>query len=272
MPAVLFVWSLPLTPAFHLTLQPLIEKVPMKKEWFEEWFDSPYYHVLYEKHDEREARKMVDNMMAVLGITPDARVLDLACGKGRHSRYLAELGYDVTGLDISLNSISDARQFEHERLAFYQHDMRKLFRTNYFDAVINMFTSFGYFYKESDHLHVMQNISKCLKPGGMVLIDFFNSQWVRQHLVPSEVKTVQGIEFHLEKEIRGAHVYKRIAFEAEGKKQEFQERVRLFELSDFLSLFKQTGIRLVRTYGDYDMPFYYPDRSKRLILVAQKMP
>ena len=243
----------------------------MKKEWFETWFDSPYYHVLYEKHDEREARKMVDNMIAILGIAPDARVLDLACGKGRHARFLAEQGYDVTGVDISPNSIAYARQFESERLAFYQHDMRKLFRTNYFDAVINMFTSFGYFVKESDHLHVMQNIANSLRPGGMLLIDFFNSVWVRQNLVPSEVKTVQGIEFHLEKSIRDAHVYKEITFEADGEKHVFEERVRLFELDDFLSLFRQTGIRLVRAYGDYDMPYYHPDRSKRLILVAQKM-
>jgi 2-polyprenyl-3-methyl-5-hydroxy-6-metoxy-1,4-benzoquinol methylase len=244
----------------------------MEKEWFEEWFDSPYYHILYAKHDETEACRTVDNMLAVLGLSPGARVLDLACGKGRHSRYLAQQGYDVTGVDISANSISYARQFEEEHLAFYQHDMRHLFRANYFDAVINMFTSFGYFLKESDHLHIVQNISKGLKPGGMLLIDFFNAVWVRKNLTPTEAKTIGGVTFHMQKTIRGNHVYKNIEFEAEGKPFKFQERVRLFELADFMALFEQTGIRLVRTYGDYSMQSFHPETSKRLILVAQKIP
>ena len=244
----------------------------MKKEWFEEWFDSPYYHILYKGHDDDEARKTLDNLLRALGLPEGARILDLACGKGRHSRYLAEKGYDVTGLDISQNSISYARQFEQERLAFFQHDMRKLFRTNYFDAVMNLFTSFGYFITDLDHLHALQNISKGLKPGGLLLIDFFNSEWVRQHLVSSEVKTVNDIEFHLKKNIAGQYVYKSVQFEAEGKRFSFRERVRLFDLADFQSLLEQSGLKINNTYGDYDLRSFDPLQSKRLILVAQKTP
>lgn len=242
----------------------------MKKEWFEEWFDASYYHLLYNRHDEQEARRTMDNLLAVLNLDSGARILDLACGKGRHARYLAECGYDVTGLDISWNSISEARKYENERLAFFQHDMRKLFRTNYFDAVLNMFTSFGYFSKEADHLHTVQNAAKALKPGGLLFIDFLNAHSVRRNLVASEVKEVEGITFHLHRSIEGGFVFKTIAFEAEGKQYRFRESVRLFELPDFESLFAQAGLTLLRTFGDYDMSAFEPTQSKRLMLLAQK--
>ena len=115
----------------------------MQKEWFADWFDSPYYHILYQKHDEADARAALDQLLHALHLKEGSRVLDLACGKGRHARYLADRGFDVTGLDISNQSIAFARQFEHDRLHFYQHDMRLPFRINYYDAVVNFFTSFG---------------------------------------------------------------------------------------------------------------------------------
>jgi SAM-dependent methyltransferase len=242
----------------------------MKKEWFEEWFDSPYYHILYKARDENEARNTLDNLLQALALPPGAGILDLACGKGRHSRYLAEKGYDVTGLDISQKSISYARQFEHERLSFFQHDMRKLFRSNYFDAVMNLFTSFGYFSTELDHLHALQNIAKGLKPGGLLLLDYFNSNWIREHLIAAETKTVEGVEFHLKKHIEGQHVYKSIELEAEGKHFRFRERVRLFDLTDFMTLFEQSGLNIRKTYGGYDLSPFDLKQSNRLILVAQK--
>ncbi len=242
----------------------------MRKEWFVEWFDSPYYHMLYKSHDEYEAKKALDNLLHALNLHPGARILDLACGKGRHSRYLAEKGFDVTGLDISTSSISFARQYEHARLAFYQHDMRFPFRANYFDAVMNMFTSFGYFKTDRDHLLTLKNVWKNLRPGGLFLLDFFNSEWVRRNLVRSEIKTIDNIEFHLKRTIRGGHVYKHVEFVLGGRGLDFHERVRLFTLADFQQLIKDSGLELVRTYGGYDLSEFEPLRSKRLIMIARK--
>lgn len=242
----------------------------MKKEWFAEWFDSPYYHRLYKNRDENEAQKTLDNLLRALDLPPGARILDLACGKGRHSRYLAEKGFDVTGLDFSDSSITFARQFEHERLAFYQHDMRRPFRTNYFDAVMNMFTSFGYFETDRDHLLALKNVYRDLRPGGLFLLDYFNSEWVRQHFVRSEMKSVDGIEFYLKKNIRRDHVYKTVEFTTGGKYFVFRERVRLFNLTDFQRLFSSAGLELRRQYGGYDLNDFDAGASKRLILIAQK--
>lgn len=242
----------------------------MKKEWFEQWFDSPYYHALYKSRDENEAQKTLDNLLSALVLPPGARILDLACGKGRHSRYLAEKGYDVTGLDMSSASIEFARQFEHERLSFYQHDMRLPFRINYFDAVMNMFTSFGYFKSDRDHLLSLKNVQRGLKPGGLFLLDYFNSEWIRQHLVHSDIITVDGIEFHMKRNIREGYVFKSVEFAAEGRQFHFQERVRLFTCADFESMLAAAGMVLRNTYGSYDLNDFDTHNSRRLIIIAQK--
>lgn len=240
------------------------------KEWFSEWFDSPYYHTLYKQHDEKDAQRALDNLLQALNLPQGSRILDLACGKGRHARHLADQGYDVTGLDISNASIAFARQFEHERLAFYQYDMRLPYRVNYFDGILNMFTSFGYFQHDRDHLLVLKNVQKGLKPGGLFLLDYFNSVWVRAHLVRQEVKIVDNIEFYLKKSARMGHVYKTVEFTTGGRPFKFRERVRLFTLADFEQLYAAAGLQLVQTFGGYDLCPYDPEESKRLIMIVRK--
>ena len=242
----------------------------MKKEWFASWFDSPYYHTLYKNRDEQEAKQDLDHLLAALNLPAGARILDLACGKGRHARYLAEKGFDVTGLDISFSSIAFAKQFEFERLAFYQHDMRLPFRLNYYDAIVNFFTSFGYFENDQDHLKTLQNAAKGLRPGGLLLIDFFNAEWVRAHLVRSERKTVDNIEFHLKRSIREGYVYKTVEFTTGGRPFAFKEKVRMFTLEDLEGLMTAAGLQVRQRLGSYALKPFDPDTSKRLILIAQK--
>lgn len=242
----------------------------MRIEWFASWFDSPYYHILYQSHDDTEARQFIGRLLQALDLPENARILDLACGKGRHARYLAEKGFDVTGLDISPSNITFARQFEHERLTFFQHDMRLLFRINYFDAILNIFTSFGYFDSDKDHIKTLINVRRGLKPGGLFLLDFFNAHWVQQNMVKHEVKSLDGIEFNLHKTIRDTQIYKRVEFTIGDKKFRFRERVRLFSLSDFQSMFKQSGLEIIEIFGDYDLSAFNSEHSRRLILIGQK--
>ena len=241
-----------------------------KNEWFAEWFDSPYYHTLYQKHDDYDAQRALDNLLSTMHLPKEARVLDLACGKGRHARYLADKGFDVTGLDISEKSIAFASQFSNDRLNFYQHDMRLPFRINYYDAVVNFFTSFGYFDNDADHLRSIRNIAKGLRPKGLLLLDYFNSEWVRRHLVASEHKTLDDITFHLTKWLENGHVFKRVECTVNGREYQFQERVRLFELTDFQMLIEQSGLHLKAIYGGYDLRPFDPETSERLILRAEK--
>lgn len=243
-----------------------------KREWFSEWFNSPYYHILYKNRDEAEARGFIDALAGYLTPGADATALDLACGKGRYSRYLAEKGFFVTGLDIAAESIAYARQFENEHLCFFQHDMRQPFRVNYFDYIFNFFTSFGYFENERDHFRTIQNISKGLKPGGRFVIDFFNTQKVLATLKPLEIKHIDQYTFTIRKQLDPqGYIIKTIAFEAEGRQMEFSERVRAFTLDDFERFFQQTRLRLEATFGDYQLGAFDPEQSDRLIVVARKI-
>lgn len=239
-----------------------------EKEWYEKWFDSPYYHRLYQYRDEAEARQFIDQLLEKLDPGPGARVLDLACGKGRFSRYLADKGFQVIGLDLSQRSIEFARQFETERLSFYTHDMRRLFRVNYFDYVFNFFTSFGYFNSEQDDLKTLCNVARGLKAGGVFVLDFFNAQYVIDNLTGGEIKYVDGIRFEIDKQIEGQRVVKTINFEDEGRAYFFRESVRLFRYHDFQRMFRRAGLIIDQVYGDYRLHAFNEQKSPRLILVA----
>jgi SAM-dependent methyltransferase len=244
--------------------------VSKKKEWFATWFDSPYYHLLYKSHDEKEAQIAIDKLLEAIDLRPKSRILDLACGKGRHARYLAQKGFAVTGLDISFGSILYAKQFEEGALEFYQHDMRVPFRVNYYDAVVNFFTSFGYFENDREHLLALKNMCKNLKPQGLLVLDFFNENWVRQNIIKSQSKTVDNIEFRISKSVKQGYVFKTVEFDTGGKTFYFREKVRLFNEADFRTLFEKAGLIVKKTYGGHDLAAFDPKTSKRLILIAQK--
>jgi len=237
-----------------------------ENNWFAEWFDSKYYHILYQHRDYAEARLFMDNLVAHLNVPPRATIWDLACGKGRHSIYLAEKGFDVTGTDLSEQSITAAQASEHEHLSFFQHDMRTGFRINYFDYVFNLFTSFGYFDTEKDDLDVLRNVSKGLTTNGVFVMDFLNAQYVADHLVAKEEKVLSDITFYIQRHITDGYIIKTIAFEAEGKQHQHQEKVRAFTPDELISLFKKAGLSVKNTFGDYELNPFDAKHSPRLIL------
>ncbi len=241
----------------------------MQKEtnnWYASWFDTPYYHILYKDRDYHEAQLFMDNLTAYLNLPSDAKILDLACGKGRHSIYLNKLGYDVTGADLSEHSIAEASKFENEKLHFMVHDMREPFPTQY-DAIFNLFTSFGYFEDDTDNIKTLSSICKSLTEYGFGVIDFMNAEYVLKHLVPAETKTVEGIEFHIRRYVEDGHIFKEIDFEDKGEKYHFVERVQVLTLPDFEQLMEEAGIYLLDVFGDYKLRRFYKNESERLIMI-----
>ncbi|MBL0328654.1 MAG: methyltransferase domain-containing protein [Bacteroidetes bacterium] len=239
-------------------------------EWFESWFDSPYYHVLYKNRDFSEAELFIDKLIQLIEPAKASRVLDLACGKGRHSIYLNKKGFDVTGIDLSEKSIACAKTAENETLHFYMHDMRKLFRTNYFDVVLNLFTSFGYFEQERDDLATINAVYKSLKPNGIVVLDFMNSKKVIQNLSDRETKTIDGIDFKISKTFVNHFIIKKIEFSDKGKNYSFEERVKALTLADFEKYFEANKLKIVHLRGDYELSEFNESNSERLIIVAKK--
>ncbi len=242
----------------------------MQKEWFSSWFDTSYYHTLYKHRDDYEASLFIDNITNYLKLDKGSICWDLCCGKGRHSLYLNKKGFRVIGTDLSEQSIFEANKSANETLEFYEHDMRKLFRTNYFDVVFNLFTSFGYFERRQDDLNVFSSIAKSLKPNGLFVFDFLNADYVRSSMVSADTKIMEGITFHISKIIENNTIIKNIDFEDSTKKFHFEERVKLFEKTYFESLANDCNLQIINTFGNYQLEEFNQKSSPRLILVLQK--
>ncbi len=241
------------------------------KNWFESWFDSPYYHILYSNRDKNEAETFLTNLLNRLHLPHGSQILDLGCGKGRHSKYLNEREYRVIGVDLSTRNIEYCKQFENETLEFYEHDMRKIFRTNYFDAVMNLFTSFGYFERDHENELVIQTASKALVKGGYFVLDFFNAHKALNDITPIEIKEVEGILFTIQKRIENGFIKKDISFEVKGKKYNFHEEVKALFLENIHTFLINSGLSLLEKYGDYNLNPFNRENSSRLIIVARKL-
>lgn len=235
-------------------------------QWYASWFDSPYYHILYKDRDYAEAHQFMDNLTEYLNIPEGGKILDLACGKGRHSIYLNSLGYDVTGVDLSENSIAHAKQFENDTLHFNVHDMCNPYNEQ-FDAVFNLFTSFGYFEKEEHNLNTIKAIKEDLNEFGFGVIDFMNSDFIIDNLVTEDTKTVDGIVFVQKRYVRDGYIIKNIEFTDQGESFSFQERVKAFTLRDFETLFEEAGVYLLDVFGDYKLRKYQKGSSERIIMI-----
>jgi SAM-dependent methyltransferase len=241
-----------------------------KSCWYRDWFNSPYYHLLYNKRDEVEADYFISKLTSHLKLQEGAKVWDLACGKGRHVIALARKGYNVVGTDLSEKSIREAAALNEPRTEFYVHDMRKPFRTNYFDCVLNLFTSIGYFENKEDNLHVFKTAWLALKPGGRFIIDFFNAEKVSRSIVPHYVEQRGNITFSIDKKIENKVIRKTITFEHIGKQHQYEENVSLLEKEDFENFASRSNFSAREVFGNYNLQPFDKNGSDRLIMIFKK--
>ncbi len=248
----------------------LISIMHNQKSWFETWFSRHYYDLLYQHKNEDEAAEFLDTLIHYLQPAPFSTMLDIACGKGRHATYLANKGFVVTGIDLSFKNIREARLSENDQLSFFQHDMRKIFRLNYFEFMYNFYTSFGYFENKKDDIMCMQSFAAGLKKKGKLVIDFFNMNYILQHLVEDESKTVDNIHFNITKKYQKGFIIKKIEVITDQNKEIFFENVRALSLQDFKYYFEKSGLQLIQTFGDYKLTEFNESISERLIMIAEK--
>lgn len=249
-----------------------------QKEWFATWFDSPYYHLLYQHRDDNEAQQFLDHLIAKLALVSNARVLDLACGKGRHSITLAQKGFTVVGADLAANSIAAAEQnrvaLGLDNLNFVVHDMRKPLEGQQFAVIFNLFTSFGYFDTLEENQAVCKSIAQMLTTEGLLVIDFLNAHKVCKNLKPSEVVSRDGAQFNIERWHDHKHIFKQIEVldtiqnTAVGT---FTERVQALSLANFEALLSPY-FEIQATYGSYALDAFNEQDSDRLIIIAKKRP
>ncbi len=243
--------------------------------WFESWFDSPLYEQLYANRDDAEAAKLTSWIAELLPPEQHPEVLDMGCGRGRHSLLLAGKGYRVTGVDLSPRAITTARRKAAEsnitNVRFLTGDMRT-WQGGPFHVVCNLFTSFGYFENDDDNLRVIRNMQANLKEGGFLVMDYLNPEAVRRSLVPGETVAVGEMSCRITRYIEADTVVKSLSFVSspDGKAMTYQERVKLYGREWFESAFTNLGMTMQTIRGDYSGSAFDPLTSPRMVMVVRK--
>jgi ubiquinone/menaquinone biosynthesis C-methylase UbiE len=234
-------------------------------EWFEEWFGEDYLR-LYPHRDDADAQRAVALIASTVNLQPGWRVLDVACGAGRHAKAFVEAGARCFGLDLSATLLRVARQVTDAPLI--RADMRQLpVRPSSMHLTVNLFTSFGYFERDTEHRTALEEMISTVQPGGWFVIDFLNSAAVRRELIPEETVQLQGQAVRVTRSVSpdGRYVCKSI-HAREGK--HYLERVRLFEPEQITAMLESAGVRVRHRFGNYDGSHLLPD-SARTILMGQ---
>ncbi|MET2984616.1 class I SAM-dependent methyltransferase [Aureibaculum conchae] len=239
-----------------------------EQEWFKDWFDTKYYHILYQDRNDDEAQVFMKYLTSFLQLKKHSKILDLPCGRGRHSVFLNQLGYDVIGADLSGNSIAFAKQFENESLHFEVHDMRDPFETK-FDAIFNLFTSFGYFDDDQTNVQVLQNLKNGLNKGGVLVIDFMNVNHVKNFIVTKETISRNNIDFNIKRKVENNTIIKEIRFFADSREHYYTENIKFLPLDTLKSYFNAVGLKLKYTFGSYLLEDFDIESSSRLILILE---
>ncbi len=240
--------------------------------WYQTWFDSDEYELVYKHRSEEEAIVLVETLIATLDQEP-GRLLDMGCGRGRHAIPFAKRGYDVTGVDLSKRSIESARQRARKEgvdISFLVADMRDSLFVNRFATVVNLFTAFGFFDDEYDDQKAVGAMCKALIPGGYFVQDYLNATKVRANFVPRSESETGAVHVVQERAIVGQRVEKEITISQNGERYVFNESVRLYELEDFERMYQQAGLSLIRTMGNYDGSDWHED-CPRLILISSRV-
>ncbi|MCF6280510.1 MAG: class I SAM-dependent methyltransferase [Flavobacteriaceae bacterium] len=239
-------------------------------DWFASWFDTDFYHILYKNRDDKEAQLFMTNLVSFLELKKGAKILDLACGKGRHSVFLNSLGFDVVGADLSQNSIAFAKQYENETLEFVQHDMRVTFETK-FDAIFNLFTSFGYFVDDSEDINVLKNIKNGLKDrNSFAVIDFVNINKAIKNLIVKETIHRDTITFNITRKVENGFIIKNIEVISDDESYTYFERVKCLDFEKIKAYLETVGLKLRAVFGDYNLQEYNEENSNRLLLILSR--
>jgi len=238
--------------------------------WYDSWFGSDAYELVYRHRDADEARAIIDLVESCTRPEPGARVLDVGCGRGRHSIELARRGYHATGIDLSEASIEEAREAAAEAdvdVTFDVGDMREPYCDGCMDGVVNLFTTFGYFQDDAESERAIRAMTTALRPGGWLVQDFLNPSHVRATLVEEDTARRNGAHIRQRRWIDGGRVHKRIDVDDGETTRSFRESVRLFTRADLEAMHNRAGLSVKEVFGDYDgSP--HSESSPRTILYA----
>ena len=243
----------------------------MSLPWYQTWFNTPYYHDLYQHRDLTEARGFIESLCQNLGVNEGEIAIDMACGRGRHAQVLANQGLETLGIDLSPESIAFANQFAHEGLEFRLGNMLEPLQTPPADWIFNLFTSFGYFEDDTMHAAAITHMAGALKPGGKLVLDYMNAKKIAAQLIPQDSVQTELAQYTITRRIENESIIKTISFEEPGCNiLQFEERVRAFTAKELKRFMEGAGLHVLELHGNYDLSPFLPEESDRLIIIAQK--
>lgn len=237
--------------------------------WYKEWFGTRYYKLLYGHRDEAEALHWADAILRVTGLGPGATLLDMGCGRGRHAAAFAARGLKVTGIDLSAESIAEARE-ACPGARFAVHDMREPFAREAFDAVVCLFTSIGYTPDRAEDLRTMQAAAAALRPGGRLVLDVLNGAIVRKELVEEDRQVEGGVRFTLQRRLEGDTIIKDIHVDDQGCSHRFTERVHAWTEPEVRALLIAAGLQIDAVTGGPDTAPFDAATSERIVAWATR--
>lgn len=240
-------------------------------EWFEKSFQEDYLKI-YAHRDEQKATQELEQLIPFLQIKSGQRALDLCCGQGRHSRWLAQQGLRVVGVDLSAVLLQEAiKQSLNIPVMYMRADAREIPFTEEMDFVFNLFTSFGYFLKDEENEKIIQQVYKALKPGGLFLFDYLNPDYLRAHLVPTSHSKQDGLEIIQQRSISKDFVQKQIIIKEKGEStRKYEERVKLYTAEQLKDMLTTQGLDILHLFGDYQATSYDSGTSPRMIFICKK--
>lgn len=240
--------------------------------WYKDWFGEDYLKV-YPHRDEREAKTQVDFVVSVLPLQAGDRVLDLGSGMGRHAIELSRRGLRVACLDLSSVLLKLAKQKGDEVCCahFVRADMRFIPFAETFDAVLSLFTTFGYFKTDVENQQTLVGIHNALKPGGWFFLDYLNKDLVVKSLAPRDFRIENGFEILQERHYnqKEQRIEKKIKIKENGRVRTYRESVRLYTLAEMQAMLSAAKLTLLKTFGDFDGSDFTAS-SPRLILVGRR--
>lgn len=242
-------------------------------EWFEDWFNTKEYLNVYRHRNEQDAKKLVDLILQNIDISAGSKVLDMACGTGRHSVIFAKKGFQVTAVDLSKNLLKIAKDSAEEaglKINFVHSDLRSFCVTSKFNLAVNLFTSFGYFEDECDNFKILENAYNLLFENGYFVIDFFNKRYIENNLIPESADTVFDKKIIQKRSIEGNRVEKQIIIKRNGSEKFFHESVRMYCKDELFNALKSKGFNIRKFYGDSSGKSFDLESSPRIIIIAQK--
>jgi ubiquinone/menaquinone biosynthesis C-methylase UbiE len=245
--------------------------------WFKEWFEDEAYHERYMHRNDKEAESALTRLLTKIPYSKKSRVLDCACGDGRYAAVLDRTFEKVVALDLSLHLLKKALA-RKTSIEFIRGDTRHLpFQDNSFDFIFSLFTSFGYFEKDSEHKALLDTWYRILSPDGILLLDVMNEKYIKKNLVEKSKYTSPNYFFNEERKIKELRIIKHIeiipradSISSEQKKS-FYESVRIYSFEELRTMCVSSGFKIAKVFKNYRGELFLDnEKSERMIMVAQK--